>query len=173
MRYLVRARVKAGREADLLEAIESDTLGEGSVAEGEYLRNMKGRAAVRRSDHALGRDLLLPDALAGRTSVLGRIFRPHARAGCARPSQVPRREWNRGVGMQRLRLHGSSGRETDQRAGIRIPLKYSRVRSRTGVQVRSGSASCKLFQILATSLKLNTSAQNGSMRSSANGAVAR
>jgi hypothetical protein len=41
MRYLVRARVKPGREADLLEAIERGTLGEGSVAEGEYLRNMK------------------------------------------------------------------------------------------------------------------------------------
>jgi hypothetical protein len=41
MRYLVRARVKAGREAELLEAIERETLGQGSVAEGEYLRNMK------------------------------------------------------------------------------------------------------------------------------------
>jgi hypothetical protein len=41
MRYLVRARVKAGREADLLDAIERSTLGRGSVAEGEYLRNMK------------------------------------------------------------------------------------------------------------------------------------
>jgi len=41
MRYLVRARVKAGREVDLLEAIERCTLGRGSVAEGEYLRNMK------------------------------------------------------------------------------------------------------------------------------------
>lgn len=40
MRYLVRARVKAGREKSLLEAIERGTLGEGSVAEGEYLRNM-------------------------------------------------------------------------------------------------------------------------------------
>jgi hypothetical protein len=41
MRYLVRARVKPGREADLLHAIEDETLGEGSVAEGEYLRNMQ------------------------------------------------------------------------------------------------------------------------------------
>jgi hypothetical protein len=41
MRYLVRARVKPGREADLLEAIERETLGQGSVAEGEYLRNMQ------------------------------------------------------------------------------------------------------------------------------------
>lgn len=41
MRYLVRARVKPGCEADLLEAIEEQTLGQGSVAEGEYLRNMQ------------------------------------------------------------------------------------------------------------------------------------
>ena len=41
MRYLVRARVKAGREADLLQAIEQERLGQGSVAEGEYLRNMQ------------------------------------------------------------------------------------------------------------------------------------
>ena len=41
MRYLVRARVKPGRERDLLEAIENETLGHGSVAEGEYLRNMQ------------------------------------------------------------------------------------------------------------------------------------
>jgi len=41
MRYLVRARVKPGREGDLLKAIEQETLGRGSVAEGEYLRNMQ------------------------------------------------------------------------------------------------------------------------------------
>jgi hypothetical protein len=41
MRYLVTARVKPGRERALLKAIENGTLGAGSVAEGEYLRNMK------------------------------------------------------------------------------------------------------------------------------------
>jgi hypothetical protein len=41
MRYLVRARLKPGREQALLQAIEDGTLGQGSVAEGEYLRNMK------------------------------------------------------------------------------------------------------------------------------------
>jgi hypothetical protein len=41
MRYLVRARVKAGSQRALLQAIEDGTLGQGSVAEGEYLRNMK------------------------------------------------------------------------------------------------------------------------------------
>ncbi len=40
MRYLVRARVKPGREDALLQAIADETLGHGSVAEGEYLRNM-------------------------------------------------------------------------------------------------------------------------------------
>jgi hypothetical protein len=40
MRYLVRARVKAGCQQGLLEAIESETLGQGSVAGDEYLRNM-------------------------------------------------------------------------------------------------------------------------------------
>ena len=41
MRYLVRARVKSGCEADLLKAIQDETLGQGSVAEGGYLRNMQ------------------------------------------------------------------------------------------------------------------------------------
>ncbi len=40
MRYLVTARVKPGREAALLAAIEAGSLGAGSVAVGEYLRNM-------------------------------------------------------------------------------------------------------------------------------------
>ena len=41
MRYLVRARIKPERKADLLKAIDQNTLGQGSVAEGEYLRNMQ------------------------------------------------------------------------------------------------------------------------------------
>ena len=40
MRYLVRGRVKPGHEKALLQAIEHGTLGRGSVAGGEYLRNM-------------------------------------------------------------------------------------------------------------------------------------
>ncbi|MGA7622281.1 MAG: hypothetical protein WCA91_01760 [Candidatus Acidiferrales bacterium] len=40
MRYLVRARIKPGCEQALLQAINRGTLGRGSVAEGEYLRNM-------------------------------------------------------------------------------------------------------------------------------------
>jgi hypothetical protein len=40
MRYLVTARVKPGREQALDRAIDDGSLGQGSVAGGEYLRNM-------------------------------------------------------------------------------------------------------------------------------------
>jgi hypothetical protein len=41
MRYLVGARVRPGGQQSLLQAIEQRTLGKGSVAGGEYLRNMR------------------------------------------------------------------------------------------------------------------------------------
>jgi hypothetical protein len=40
MRYLVRARVKPGQHAALREAIADESLGHGSIAGDEYLRNM-------------------------------------------------------------------------------------------------------------------------------------
>src|SRR6516164_3842202 len=40
MRYLVTALVRPGKEGELLRAIEAGTLGAGSVAGDEYLRNM-------------------------------------------------------------------------------------------------------------------------------------
>jgi hypothetical protein len=40
MRYLVRAKVRPNCEAALLEAIKTGSLGQGSIAEGEYRRNM-------------------------------------------------------------------------------------------------------------------------------------
>ena len=41
MRYLVTARVKDGKAAELAEAIEDGSLGQGSVAGEEYDRNMR------------------------------------------------------------------------------------------------------------------------------------
>src|SRR5438309_6228067 len=40
MRYLVTARVKAGRSSALANAIDNNALGQGSIAGDEYLRNM-------------------------------------------------------------------------------------------------------------------------------------
>ena len=52
MRYLVTARVKPGRESALLKTIEEQTLGRGSVAGDEYLRNMT-QARLRRDGSVL------------------------------------------------------------------------------------------------------------------------
>lgn len=41
MRYLVKARIKPGKAADLLRAIERGDLGRGSIAGGEYQHNME------------------------------------------------------------------------------------------------------------------------------------
>jgi len=52
MRYLVKARVKPGREEALIAAIKSGRLGQGSVAGDEYLHNMQ---AARVDDEGLAR----------------------------------------------------------------------------------------------------------------------
>ena|ERR1043166_1216428 len=41
MRYLVKARVKSGKESSLVHAISDRTLGRGSIAGDEYLWNME------------------------------------------------------------------------------------------------------------------------------------
>jgi hypothetical protein len=41
MRYLVKARVKAGRESALFQSIADGTLGKGSIAGDEYLYDMQ------------------------------------------------------------------------------------------------------------------------------------
>ena len=41
MRYLVKARIRPAHEKQLLEAIENDTLGRGSIAGDEYQHNME------------------------------------------------------------------------------------------------------------------------------------
>jgi hypothetical protein len=41
MRYLVKARVRPGQEQPLLDAIDHDTLGKGSIAGDEYQHDMK------------------------------------------------------------------------------------------------------------------------------------
>jgi hypothetical protein len=41
MRYLVKARIKPGREQPLLEAVRTGALGRGSIAGDEYLHNMQ------------------------------------------------------------------------------------------------------------------------------------
>ena len=73
MRYLVRAQVKPGSERALLKSIVDGTLGQGSVAEGEYLRNM---AEARWCEDGTARWVEVcycPNALAGRALLLGTV----------------------------------------------------------------------------------------------------
>ena len=73
MRYLVKAKVKPGQEKPLLAAIESGTLGRGSVAADEYLENMDKARRRRRRLH-VGRSVLLRHSPEGRKAVLGAVF---------------------------------------------------------------------------------------------------
>lgn len=50
MRYLIRARLKPGMEQFLLTSIERETLGTGSVAEGEYVRVMGNARQLETGD---------------------------------------------------------------------------------------------------------------------------
>ena len=50
MRYLVTARVKSGRERDLVRAINDGTLGKGSIAGDEYVYDME---QARVNDHGV------------------------------------------------------------------------------------------------------------------------
>jgi len=50
MRYLVKGRVKPGKDSALLRAIENGTLGKGSIAGGEYLDDME---QARVNDHGI------------------------------------------------------------------------------------------------------------------------
>lgn len=50
MRYLVTGRIKPGKSKALLKAVENRTLGKGSVAGGEYIRNMKQARLLENND---------------------------------------------------------------------------------------------------------------------------
>lgn len=47
MRYLVKARVKPGKERALLDAVRSGTLGRGSIAGDEYLHDLQQARHLR------------------------------------------------------------------------------------------------------------------------------
>lgn len=50
MRYLVTGRIKPGKAKPLLKAIENRTLGRGSIAGGEYIRDTKQARLLENGD---------------------------------------------------------------------------------------------------------------------------
>ena len=81
MRYLVRARVKPGCETSLLKAIEHETLGTGSVAEGEYLRNMSEARQLAGEEVRWVEVCYCPTPLLEERGALGRVLRTVQSAG--------------------------------------------------------------------------------------------
>ena len=75
MRYLVRTRVKSDRAGDLLQAIENKTLGAGSVAGSEYLRDMQQARLLDDGSVRWFRSVFLLLPLGRGTFFLGGIFR--------------------------------------------------------------------------------------------------
>ena len=105
MRYLVTAQLKADRKRSLLEAIEDKSLGRGSVAGGEYLRNMK--QARRMVDGRLRwvQVCFCPTPLQEERPYWEEYFDLDRVQGRPRPQPLPGPERPGALGLYRLRLH--------------------------------------------------------------------
>ena len=107
MRYLVRAKVKPNRARALLDAIERRVLGWGSVAEGEYLRNMAAARVGTDGTVKWVEVCFCATPLDEERAVLGAVLRAHEGAG--RPwAGVPRSRRLQALGVRALRLHGAA-----------------------------------------------------------------
>ena len=102
MRYLVKARLKKGKQDELLKAIEDRTLGQGSVARDEYLCNMEAARVAEDGIAHWVEACFCPTTLAGGAALLGAVFRAARGPGCAQPEKLPRLERDGAVGLLRL-----------------------------------------------------------------------
>src|SRR5215469_7762019 len=111
MRYPIRARVKPGCERRLLEAIETGNLGKGSVAEGEYLRNMRDARLCSDGTARWVEVCYCPTPLQEERPyweeylALTKVQDAHDRRRCR--AQNGTEYW----GLLKLRLHGAPGEE--------------------------------------------------------------
>ena len=105
MRYLVTARVKDGQRDALRRAIEDGSLGDGSVAGDEYLRDMAHARELADGRVKWVETCFCATPLQEERPVLGRVLPLRQHQGRARAQQVPRRERHRAVGVLQLRLH--------------------------------------------------------------------
>jgi hypothetical protein len=101
--------VKPGKERALFEAIERGTLGAGSVAEGVYLRNMQDARLFSDGTARWVEVCYCSVPLEEERPYWEEVLRHRESAGRPRPSQLPRRERQRALGLRRLRLHGALG----------------------------------------------------------------
>ena len=111
MRYLVRARVKPGGEGALLQAVERGTLGKGSVAGGEYLRNMQDARLCEDGTARWVEVCYCPTPLQEERPYweqhfdLVKVQDAHDRQAMPGPERIG------AMGLRDLRLHGTFGTE--------------------------------------------------------------
>jgi hypothetical protein len=134
MRYLVRARVKPGREAALLRAIEDGTLGRGSVAGGEYLRNMRDARLCDDGTTRWVEVCFCGTPLDEERPYWEQYFESRAGAGRPHPVALSRRSGPGSMGLLRLRLQRQA-RAADGDVGQTIPRRAPRIGRSTVVQV--------------------------------------
>jgi hypothetical protein len=88
MRYLVKARIKPGREKELLQAVAQGTLGLGSIAGDEYIDDMR-HARLRQDGTAEWVEVCYcATPLEGRAP-LGGFLRLGISSGRSCPAQLP------------------------------------------------------------------------------------
>ena len=88
-----------------------------------------GCSGCRRRYSTMGGSLLLSDAAAGRTAVLGAVLRTNQGSGCARSGALSRPKRVRSLGLRPLRLHRTPGTKAGEIRGF-VPGKTSRTRRR-------------------------------------------
>ena len=108
MRYLVTARVKPGQAPALARAIDEGTLGRGSIAGDEYLRNMEAARELEDGRVQWVEVCYCATPLAEEREDLGRLFHARQSTGRPRAQPVPRSQRDRGLGLRRLRLLGQT-----------------------------------------------------------------
>jgi hypothetical protein len=84
MRYLVKARLKSGKERALAQAIDEGTLGQGSIAGDEYLDDME-HARLQKDGTAVWVEVLLfkrNDPIGKNSSNSLRLKDAHSRRNC-------------------------------------------------------------------------------------------
>ena len=108
MRYLVTAKVKAGRRAALKRAIDDGSLGRGSIAGGEYLHNMATARELADGRVKWVEMCFCAIPLDEERPYWEDVLRARDRQGRTRAQHMPRPERHRAVGLLELRLHGEA-----------------------------------------------------------------
>src|SRR5262245_43472036 len=130
MRYLVTARVRPGLKKPLRRAILARTLGAGSIAGDEYLRNM-GQARILENGKVRWVEVCFCESPLQEERPYWEEYFELLDIKGAHNRNRSGLEWSRTLGLFQLRLHGSLG-ATDAVLGSSLRHSTRRGRERSG-----------------------------------------